>query len=132
MLNKKPTMTDIQSYKPLSQAIIDGETRLRITSPSFLVASAVAERCEFDEANIQPFLDLVWAAKNGQRPRNNPDYTYTLVGNRGKHYWITLSLSILAMTIRIIQILHSLHATMTIEHDEAGALTGMATIDVSV
>ncbi|MBR6980052.1 MAG: hypothetical protein IKH88_09495 [Prevotella sp.] len=38
-------MTEINSYKPLERAILAGEKEVKISTPKFLLACAVAEKC---------------------------------------------------------------------------------------
>ena len=52
-------MTTVNSFKPLGQAIMDGEQTVKVETPRFLAACAVAEKCSGIPERIKSFLDLL-------------------------------------------------------------------------
>jgi hypothetical protein len=125
-------MTEILSNKALEKAILDGETTIKITSKRILTACIMAERCGFDKTSIGQFINLVQAAQHDWYVRHNPDYVIGLLNDRGKSYRTHINLTILANTLRIIQMMDNLHARMHIHQDDNGNYTGEADITTFV
>ena len=48
-------MITVNSYKPLEQAIKDGEKTVKVEAPKFLVACAVAEKLRGNDRTHQVF-----------------------------------------------------------------------------
>ena len=125
-------MTEIQSFKALEQAITDGETSIMLTSERILAACVIAERCGFDKTNIGKYVGLVQAAKQDRYIRHNPDYVIGMLNDQGKPYKKFIDLTILANTLRIIQLLDDLHARISLSEDENDNFTGVAEISAFV
>lgn len=128
----KFNMTEIQSIKAFEQAITDGETSIMLTTERFLVACAMAERCGFDKTNIGRYIGLVQTAQWDKHVRRDPDFSIGLLNDQGKPYKAFINLTILANTLRIIQLLDDLHARLTMNKDENGNYTGVADITTFV
>ena len=87
-------MITVNSYKPLEQAIKDGEKTVKVEAPKFLVACAVAEKCEGMTGRIKSFLDLL------------------------------LNRSLCADALKVMDILRQYGAGLQVCRNEEGALTG--------
>lgn len=125
-------MTEILSNKALEKAILDGETTIKITSKRILTACIMAERCGFDKANIGQFINLVQAAQHDWYVRKTPDYVIGLLNDKGKPYRTHVNLTVLANTLRIIQLMDGLHARVHMHQDDNGNYTGEADITTFV
>ena len=125
-------MTEIQSFKALEQAITEGETSIMLTQEKILTACAMAERCGFDKMNIGRYIGLVQAAQRDKYVRRDPDFSIGLLNDQGKPYKTFINLTILANTLRIIQLLDDLHARLSLNKDENGNFTGVAAITTFV
>lgn len=117
-------MTEIHSFKPLEQAILEGEKELRVTTSKFLVACAVAEKCHADPDAVKRLIGMVMEKRNGNR-QYNPEMTYTLLSEKGRPYTTGISLTTIADALHIIKILNELYASIKVQKDEDGHLTGM-------
>ena len=116
-------MTIVNSFKPLQQAINDGENIIKIETPKFLVACAVAEKCEGLPDRIKAFLDLLMQHNN----RSTQDYSslyFPLVNPKGKICQIRLNISLCADALKVMDILRQFGAGLQVCHNEEGALTG--------
>ncbi|MBR6979488.1 MAG: hypothetical protein IKH88_06605 [Prevotella sp.] len=120
-------MTEIHSFKPLEQAILEGEKELKVTTPKFLIACAVAEKCQADPDAIKRLIGFVMEERNGIR-HSNPETTYTLLSDKGRPFMVRLTLSTIADALHIIKILNQLYASIKVQEDENGHLTGMIDI----
>ena len=120
-------MTEIHSFKPLEQAILEGEKELKVTTPKFLVACAVAEKCHADPEAVKRLIGLVMENRNGYR-QSNPEMTYTLLSDKGRPFMTRITLSTIADALHIIKILNQLYASIKVQKDEDGHLTGMVDI----
>jgi hypothetical protein len=120
-------MTEVHSFKPLEQAILEGEKELKITTPKFLLACVVAEKCQAEPEAIKRLIGLVMDERNGVR---HPSFetTYTLLSDKGRPYTTRLSLSAISDALHIIKILNALYASIKVQTDENGFLTGMVDI----
>ncbi len=125
-------MTEVQSFKALEQTISEGETNIMLTSEIILTACAMAEKCEFNNKNIGKYIGLVQAAKQNKYVRHDPDYTIGLLNEKGKPYKKYISITILANTLRIIQLFDSLHARISMHKDDYGNFTGVADVTTFV
>ncbi len=121
-------MTEVLSYKPLEQAIENGEETVKVTSTKFLLACAVAEKCDFEPANIDMLISLVMDAKNGCFVKDNPHYTFPLLNSKGRTFRMPINLTILSVALRVMQILNDKEATVSLQKDENGNLTGVMNI----
>ena len=125
-------MTEVQSYKALEQAISEGETNIMLTSEIILTACAMAERCGFDQSDISKYIGLVQVAKQDKSVRYDPDYSIALLNEQGRPYRKYITITILANTLRVIQLLDCLHARVSMHRDDSGNLTGVADVTTSV
>ena len=125
-------MTKIPNNKALEKAILDGETNIKITSNRILTACVMAEKCGFDKANIGQFINLVQAAQQDWYVRKNPDYVIGLLNDKGKSYRTHINLTVLANTLRIIQLMDDLHARVHMHQDDYDNFTGEADITTYV
>ena len=121
-------MEEIRYIKALEQAIANAQTTVIITSVPVLTACAIADKCEFDKVNIGKFIDMVNEAKKDWHVRNSPDFAINLLNNQGKPYKRYVNITILANTLRVIQLMNDLHARISLHKDEDGNLTGVADI----
>ena len=120
-------MTEIHSFKPLEQAILEGEKELKVTTPKFLVACAVAEKCHVDPEAVKRLIGLVMENRNGYR-QPNPEMAYTLLSDKVRPFITRITLSTIADALHIIKILNQLYASIKVQKDEDGHLTGMVDI----
>ena len=120
-------MTEIHSFKPLEQAILEGEKELKVTTPKFLIACAVAEKCHADPEAVKRLIGLVMENRNGYR-QPNPEMAYTLLSDKGRPFMTRITLSTIADALHIIKILNQLYASIKVQKDEDGHLTGMVDI----
>ena len=120
-------MTEIHSFKPLEQAILEGEKELKVTTPKFLIACAVAEKCHAEPDAIKRLIGLAMEERNGYR-QSNSETTYTVLSDKGRPFMIRLTLSTIADALHIIKILNELYASIKVRQDEDGHLTGMVDI----
>ena len=120
-------MTEVHSFKPLEQAILEGEKELKITTPKFLLACAVAEKCQAEPEAIKRLIGLVMDERNGVR---HPSFetTYTLLSDKGRPYATHLTLSAISDALHITKILNALYASIKVQTDENGFLTGIVDI----
>ena len=117
-------MTEVQSKKPLLEAIQNGEQSIKITDPKFLLACLVAEECDNDKSNIKKFLNAILVSKNVIETQERPQIRVGLVNEKGKIRWMFINLTICAIALGIIDILNDTYAKIKVEKDESGNLTG--------
>ncbi len=117
-------MVEVNSKKPLIEAIQNSEQHIRITDSKFLLACWVAEECENDKNNIKKLLDVAMAASSRTRGYNNNRLTLGIVGDNGRIRWMPVTVSTCATALGIIDILNDTYAKMKVERDERGNLTG--------
>lgn len=120
-------MTEIVGYKPLEQAIINGEKKVKIVSPRLLMACAVAEKCQSDYTSFDNLVGLVMAAKSDKR-QYNKNTTYYLLNNKGKPFTQHVTLTTIADALHIIKILDALYITISPQKNDDGHLTGIVNI----
>lgn len=116
-------MTTVNSYKPLEQAIKDGETTIKIETPKFLVACAVAERCGGLPNQIKNFLDLL-LKKQGRDASDYSEFYFPILNDKGKTFRIRLSISLCADALKIMDILKQYGAGLEVIRNEEGVMTG--------
>ena len=116
-------MTIVNSYKPLEQAIKDGETTIKIETPKFLVACAVAERCGGLPNQIKNFLDLL-LKKQGRDASDYSELYFPILNDKGKTFRIRLSISLCADALKIMDILKQYGAGLEVIRNEEGVMTG--------
>ncbi len=116
-------MTLVNSYKPLEQAIKDGETIIKIPIPKLLVACAVAEKCEGIPNRISSFLDLLLKNLGGGAGDYSGLY-YPILNDKGKTYRIRLSVSLCADALKVMGILKHYGACLHVCKDSDGVMTG--------
>jgi hypothetical protein len=121
-------MTEVLSYKPLEQAIDNGDDVVKVTSVKFLLACAIAEKCDFESANIDALIGLVMAEKNGYYVKDNPDFTFPLLNSKGRTFRKPINLTVLSVALRVMQILKDKDVKVSMVKDENGNLTGMMNI----
>ncbi len=119
-------MTGIHSYKPLEQAILAGEKEVKVTTPKFLIACAVAEECQADPDAAKRLIGIVMEGKRYHQ--YNPDMTYTLLSGKGRAYKMRVTLTAIADALHIIKILNELYAFVKVQKDDEGHLTGVIEI----
>ncbi len=115
-------MTTVNSYKPLEQAIIDGENTIKVETPKFLVACAVAEKCEGLPDNIKDFLDLLLQHNN----KTAQDYSllyYPIIDDNNSRYQVRVTISLCADAIKIMGILKKYGTGLRMCRNTDGALT---------
>ena len=117
-------MTEITGYKPLEQAIMNGEKEVKVPSSKALLAYAVAEKCQADRSVVNKLIGMVMAAK-GDRRQYNPETTYTLLSVKGKPYTQHVTLSTIADALHIMKILDALYVSISLQKDENGHLNGI-------
>ena len=122
-------MTEVKSKKPLLEAIQNGEHNIKVTAPKFLLACLVAEECDNDKSNVKKFLNVILRSKEGIYTQDRPSIKVSLVNEKGKVWWMPISLSICSMALGIIDILNDTYAKIKVEKDENGNLTGNVEID---
>ena len=120
-------MTEVHSYKPLEQAILEGEKEVKVTTPKFLIACAVAEKCIADPSFTNKLIGLVMDQRKGNR-QFHTETTFTLLGDKGKSYTQRVTLTSIADAINIIKILDGLYASIKLQKDDDGHLTGVMDI----
>ena len=116
-------MTTVNSYKPLEQAIKNGEKTIKVDTHKFLVACAVAEKCEGLPDNIKAFLDLLVQHKN-KTTRNYSSLYFPVINEKGKTYQIRLTISLCADALKIMGILKKYGVGLETVQNEEGAMTG--------
>ena len=116
-------MTTVNSYKPLEQAIMNGENTIKVDTPKFLVACAVAEKCKGLPDNIKAFLDLLVQHKN-KTTRDYSSLYYPIVNDKGKTFQIRLTISLCADAIKIMGILNKYGVGLQTSRNGEGAMTG--------
>ena len=116
-------MTTVNSYKPLEQAIKDGETTIKIETPKFLVACAVAERCGGLPSQIKNFLDLL-LKKQGRDASDYAELYFPILNDKGKTFRIRLSISLCADALKIMDTLKQYGAGLEVIRNEEGVMTG--------
>ncbi len=121
-------MIMIKSPKPLIQAIKAGERNVRITTPRFLAACAIADQCDGDITNIKRFLECALARKNNIYLEDRPPCRIGIVTAKGKTYQVKVNLSICAASINVIELLNENHVGLKMEKDMQGFVTGNAEI----
>ena len=121
-------MTEVLSYKPLEQAIDNGEETVKVTSTKFLLACAVAEECDFAPTNSAMLISLLLDANIGCFVKDNPYYTLPLLNSKGRTFRMPINLTILSVALRVMQILNDKGATVSLQKDENGNLTGVMSI----
>ena len=117
-------MTEVKSKKPLLEAIQNGEHNIKVTAPKFLLACLVAEECDNDKSNVKKYLNVILRSKEEMYSQDRPSIKVSLVNEKGKVWWMSISLSICSMALGIIDILNDTYAKIKVEKDENGNLTG--------
>ena len=120
-------MTEVNSYKPLEQAILDGDREVKITTPKFLIACAVAEKCLADPSYANRLIGLVMDQRNGIR-QYSQEMAYSQLCFKGRPYTLRVTLTTIADALHIIKILDGLYASIKVQKDDEGHLTGMMEI----
>lgn len=120
-------MTEISGYKPLEQAIMNGEKEVKVSSSKFLMACAVAGKCQADPSNINKLIGLVMSEK-GDRRQYNPETTCSLLNYRGRPFTQQVTLTTIADALHVIKILDALYVTISLQKDDNGNLTGIVDI----
>ena len=116
-------MTTVNSYKPLEQAIKNGETTLNISTPKFLVACMVAEICEGIPNRIASFLDPLM--KNQRRDAHDYSKLYfSILNETGRIFRIRLTISLCADALKIMDILKRYGTGLHVCLNTDGAMTG--------
>ena len=116
-------MTTVNSYKPLGQAIKDGEKKVKVDTPRFLVACAVAEKCEGMTGRIKSFLDLL----QNRQDRDANGYSelyYPILNDKGRIFRVRLNISLCADALKVMDILRQYGAGLQVCRNEDGTLTG--------
>lgn len=116
-------MTTVNSYKPLEQAIMNGENTIKVDNHKFLVACAVAEKCEGLPDNIKTFLDLLLQHKN-KTARDYSSLYYPVINDKGKTFQIRLTISLCADALKIMNILRKYGVGIETARNEEGTMTG--------
>ena len=116
-------MTTVNSYKPLEQAIKDGEKTVKVEAPKFLVACAVAEKCKSMTGRIKSFLDLLLNRQNRDANGYSELY-YPILSDKGRVFRIRLNISLCADALKVMDILRQYGAGLQVCRNEEGALTG--------
>ena len=119
----KKTMTEVKSKKPLLEAIQNGEQKIKVTDPKFLLACLVAEECDNDKSNIKKFLNVILGSKNVVNMQERPQIRVGVVSEKGNVWWLFINLSICSTALGIIDILNDTYAKIRVEKDERGNLT---------
>ena len=119
-------MIGIHSYKPLEQAILAGEKEVKVTTPKFLIACAVAEECQADPDATKRLIGMVMEGKRFHQ--HNPEMTQTLLSGKGRAYKMRVTLTAIADALHIIKILNELYAFVKVKKDDEGHLTGLVEI----
>lgn len=119
-------MTGIHSYKPLEQAILAGEKEVKVTTPKFLIACAVAEECQADPNAAKRLIGMVMEEKRFHQ--HTPEMAHTLLSGKGRTYKMRVTLTAIADALHIIKILNELYAFIKVQKDDEGHLTGMIEI----
>lgn len=120
-------MTEIVGYKPLEMAIMNGEKTVKIASPKFLMACAVAEKCQTDRSSINNLVGLVMAAK-GDKRQYNEETTVSLLNYKGKPVTQLVTLTTIADALHILKILDALYVSISVQKNDDGHLTGIVNI----
>ena len=118
------TMTEVNSKKPLLEAIQNGEQNIKVTDPKFLLACLVAEKCDNDKSNVKKFLNVIFGSKNGIFTQGRPQIRVGVVNEKGKVRWLFINLTICSTALGIIDILNDTYAKIKVEKDENDNLTG--------
>ncbi len=118
------TMTEVNSKKPLLEAIQNGEQNIKVTDPKFLLACFVAEECDNDKSNVKKFLNVIFGSKNGIFTQDRPQIRVGMVNEKGKVRWLFVNLTICSTALGIIDILNDTYAKIKVEKDENDYLTG--------
>ena len=116
-------MTTVNSYKPLEQAIKDGEKTVKVEAPKFLVACAVAEKCEGMTGRIKSFLDLL-LNRQSRDANGYSELYYPILSDKGRVFRIRLNISLCADALKGMDILRQYGAGLQVCRNEEGALTG--------
>lgn len=116
-------MTTVNSYKPLEQAIKDGEMTVKVESPKFLVACAVAEKCQGIPERIKTFLDLLLKRQSWDANGYSELY-YPILGDKGRVFRIRLNISLCADALKVMGLLKQYGAGLEVCRNEEGAMTG--------
>ena len=116
-------MTTVNSYKPLEQAIVNGENTIKVENPKFAVACAVAEKCEGLPENIEPFIGLLVQRKN-KAAQDYSSLYYPIINDKGKTLKIQLTISLCADALKIMNILKKHGVGLETVRNEEGAMTG--------
>lgn len=105
------------------QAIKDGEKTIKVETPKFLVACAVAEKCEGLPGRIRPFLDLL-LNKESRDANGYSELYYPILSDKGKVFRIRLTISLCADALKVMNILRQYGAGLQVCRNEDGAMTG--------
>lgn len=116
-------MTIVNSYKPLEQAIKDGEKTVKVETPKFLVACAVAEKCGGLPEHIKSFLDLLLKRQNWDANSYSELY-YPILSDKGRVFRIRLNISLCADALKVMGLLKQYGAGLRVCRNEEGAMTG--------
>jgi len=119
-------MTEINSYKPLERAILAGEKEVKITTPKFLLACAVTEKCHANPSYTNRLIGLVMEEK--RQRHYNPETTYTVLSDKGRPHKQHVLLSTIADALHVAKILDGLYVTISLHKNDDGHLTGMMDI----
>ena len=121
-------MTEVHSYKPLEQAILNGEKEVKVTNPKFIIACAVAEKCLADPSYADKLIGIVMDRRNGNHQYSPEMLSYTLLNDKGKPYVLRVTLTAIADALHIIKILDGLYASIKVQKNDEGHMTGMMEI----
>ena len=116
-------MTIVNSYKPLGQAIKDGEKTVKVGTPRFLVACAVVEKCQGIPERIKSFLDLLLNNQSWDANVYSELY-YPIISEKGKIFRIRLNISLCADALKVMSLLKQYGAGLQVCRNEEGAMTG--------
>ena len=116
-------MTIVNSYKPLEQAIKVGEKTVKVETPKFLVACAVAEKCQGIPERIKSFLDLL-LNRQSKNVNGYSELYYPILNDKGRTFRIRLNISLCADVLKVMDILKRNGAGLQLCRNEEGAMTG--------
>ena len=116
-------MTTVNSYKPMEQAIKDGEETVKVETPKLLVACAVAEKCGGIPDRIKSFLDLL-LKRQGRDADGYSELYYPIVGDKGRVFRIRLNISLCADALKVMGLLKQYGPGLQVCRNEEGAMTG--------
>ena len=116
-------MTTVNSFKPLGQAIEDGEQTVKVETPRFLAACAVAEKCSGIPERIKSFLDLL-LKKQSREEKACSDLYYPVLGDKGRILQVRLNISLCADALKVMDVLKQHGTGLQVCRNENGTMTG--------